>query len=108
MIVIPSVPIYLIMLYSHFKYRKKFPFNSPFFKLSYYLGIFDILHIFNDWVLGMLHYVGLHDFVVTNDAAIAKQFNMVWWYTVMAQKFLVLCLALDRVACMWFRYVSLV
>ncbi len=106
LIVIPSVPVYIIMLYSHFKYRKSFPFSSTFFKLSLNLGIFDLMHVFNDWVIGVLHYVGLYDIIVANDAVFAKQFNLLWWYSAWGQKFGVLCLAIDRLACMWLGYVS--
>ncbi len=106
LIVIPSVPIYLLMLYSHFKYRKVFPFQSTFFKLSFSLGIFDLMHLFNDWVIGLLHYIGMYDVIMANDAIFAKQFSLLWWYSAWGQKFGVLCLAIDRLACMVFRHVS--
>ncbi len=107
-ILIPSVPIYLILLYSQFKFRDKFPFNSSFFKLAFNLGIFDIIHLINYWLIGMLHHIpGLYDVIVANASIFAKQFSIVWWFSVLAQKFTVLCLGIDRVACMWFGYVSL-
>ena len=101
-IVVPSVPLYVIMLYSLLKYRRKFPFNSTFFKVSLHLGFFDLLHLFNDWVMGMLHYFGLYDYILENQNVFAYQFDLVWWYSAVGQKLGILALAIDRVACLYF------
>lgn len=105
-IVTVSVPLYLIMLYSFHKYRHKRPFNSVFFRLSFNLGIFDLLHLFNDWVIGMLNYVGLYGFMIQHSVVFAKQFSLFWWYSAMAQKIGVFLLAIDRVMNVWFCHVS--
>ena len=106
-IVIPSVPIYAILLFSHWRYQKKAPFSSTFFKISFHLGIFDFLHLFNDWVIGVLPYLGLRDFILRHNAAFAKQYSCLWWYSALCQKFAVSLLAADRLANMWFNYVRL-
>ncbi len=105
-ILVLSIPIYLILLYSQFKFRAKFPFNSTFFKLSFHLGIFDLIHIANSWLIGTLHYMGLYSIILAHANIFAKQFSLVWWFSVWGQKLTVLCLAIDRLACLWFRHVS--
>ena len=100
-IVVPSVPLYIIILYSHFKYRHKFPFSSTFFKVSFHLGFFDLLHLLNDWVFGLLHYMGLYQCIVENQHAFAYQFSLLWWYSAMGQKLGILALAIDRFFCLW-------
>ncbi len=105
LILVPSIPIYLILLRSIFKFRNKFPFKSTFFKLTFNLGIFDLIHLINYWFIGMLHYMGLYNVVLANDSFFAKQFSLVWWFSVLGQKSTVFCLAIDRLACLWFRHV---
>ena len=105
-IFVPTVPIYLTLLYTQFKFRHKFPFTSTYFKLSFCLGLFDLIHLFNDWLIGMLHHFGLYDVISGKADVYAKQFSIVWWFSALGQKFAVLLLAVDRLSAMWFHHVS--
>ncbi len=104
-IIIPSIPLYVILLYSLWKYRKKRPFTSPFFKISFHLGIFDLLHLFNDWFIGILPHLGPHNFILKHETVFAKQFAFLWGYSALAQKLGIVLLAVDRLTSISFGHV---
>ena len=101
-----SVVIYLVLLYAIVKYKNTPPFNTPFFTMTLHMGIFDLCHLFNDWVLGMLNYFGFYSFVLANSGFYAKMGSMVWWHTGLAQILGVCLMSIDRLMNIGFNKVS--
>ncbi len=105
-LILITVPIYVTLLCTIVKFRHKVPFNSAFFKMTLHLGIFDLIHLANDWILGMLPHIGLYHLITTNPNIFGRIGSMLWWSMGLSQIVGVLFLALDRFLGIWYNYVS--
>ena len=97
-VLIPSVLLYILFLVTLFRFRNREPFNSDFFKLSFNLGICDILSLLNGWVLykfPSLNWLGMA-YLARKLPILAKVSIMISWECGLNQHLGVLFLALNR------------
>ena len=62
---------------------QKSPFNSSFFKLFISLGLFDFIHLLEDWIIGKFsnyEWFWVDDFVMINPQFFSKLNSMLWWF----------------------------
>ena len=105
-----TLPIYLILLMTMYKFRHKSPLNSAFFEIAFNLGILDMAHLLTDWGLGKFAnfgWLGVHKMVMLYPSAFAKLNSLCWWYIGLAQTLGVASMAINRMCVIGFRIVSL-
>ena len=104
-----TIPIYLIVLITLIKYRKKTQFKPVFFKLVLSSGVFDLWNLSVNWLLVKfihLGWFGLGQLVSVAPSVFAKFTSILWWYTAYGQRLGVFLIALNRVSVLGYNYVS--
>ncbi len=100
---------YITLLYTIYKSRAMAPFNSSFFTFVINIGILDLLHINDKWLLAnfpMFGWFGMDKFVMINPVLIGTFMDFVGWFTAFGQISAVVLLAANRVSVIGFDWVS--
>ncbi len=96
-----SVPTYLLILVTMSKFQNQAPFSSHFFRISFHVAIFDLIHLFEDWLIGRFaHFPWLFidKLVTTAPSIFGKLSSTLWWFAGLGQTLGVLYLAINRMS----------